>query len=335
MPCGFSNFGRSKAWDPSPFGQGGRRSRSGGALFRASGPSGTTAAARAGRFSNHRLRFCILAASITAYTAFPVFAEDQPEDPHSCQTRQQLENEPFKEHRLHLTAAGRLAFGDGTELRLGDILFADHLPDLPRDSRNALEAARQATLAARFADTEMRACALAGETARDRYGRVLGDGIGLIRPFSLRRHLLSQGLAVVLPQSADAGCCNALYRAEAGARLGKRGVWAASAPLIRNVDPKTGTVGLPRFGFAIVEGWISSVGDRERDLYLNFGRDWSTDFTATLRKQDFSGAAEDLARFADLAGKRVRVRGVAEPWQGGRIAVSVPGQIEILTPLLP
>ena len=115
----------------------------------------------------------------------------------------------------------------------------------------------------------------------------------------------------------------------------KTPAWARAAALIRNVDPKTGTVTLPRFGFAIVEGWVRSVGDRDRDLYLNFGRDWSTDFTATLRKRDFSGAAEDLARFAGLTGKRVRVRGVAEPWQGGRIAVTVPGQIEILTPLVP
>ena len=61
----------------------------------------------------------------------------------------------------------------------------------------------------------------------------------------------------------------------------------------------------------IVEGQVTSVADRERAVYLNFGDDISRDFAVMIDKdniENFPGGVEALTA---LAGKTVRVRGSA------------------------
>lgn len=231
---------------------------------------------------------------------------------------------------LRLVDDGELELSDGTPLRLADIRSADLLPDMPDVARTRLRAARESLLASLLSARPLIACLFGPDP--DRYGRLPVDVVDPNDPFSLRRHLVAEGLALVHPRSRVDTCCAALYRAEAGARRAGKGVWVNPAGLIRKINRQTGSTSLPVSDFAIVEGRILSVGDRERALYLNFGRRWSTDFTVAVAKSGFSGTEEDLERLAGLAGKRVRVRGVSDAWQGGRIRVTDPDQIEILTP---
>jgi len=232
--------------------------------------------------------------------------------------------------KVQAATDGELVLPDGTGLRLADTISAHRLPDIADATRLQLREARADITASILSVRSLIACALAPDP--DRYGRILGDAVDPQHPFSLRRHLIAEGLALVHPRSRIDTCCAALYRAEASARRAGKGVWADPAGLIRRIDRRTGSTDLPLSDFAIVEGRVLSVGDRERDLYLNFGRRWSTDFTVTVSKTAFSGTDRDLQRLVGLEGKRIRVRGVSDSWQGGRIQVFDPDQIEVLTP---
>jgi len=258
----------------------------------------------------------------------PATAEDG--IPLSSCNEMQRERVADEDARLHTTNNGVLALSDGTQLRLADTIPAHRLPDIADTTRIRLREARANMTASILSVRSLIACALAPDP--DRYGRILGDAVDPKHPFSLRRHLIAEGLALVHPRSRIDTCCAALYRAEASARRAGKGVWADPAGVIRRIDHRTGSTDLPLSDFTIVEGRVLSVGDRERDLYLNFGRRWSTDFTVTVSKTAFSGTDRDLQRLAGLAGKRIRVRGVSDAWQGGRIQVFDPDQIEILTP---
>ncbi len=65
-------------------------------------------------------------------------------------------------------------------------------------------------------------------------------------------------------------------------------------------------------------------------IYVNFGRRWSEDFTATvLRRNERSLTASGL-KLRSLGGRTVRVRGVVEERGGPWIEITRPEQIEIL-----
>lgn len=232
--------------------------------------------------------------------------------------------------RIRLADDGQLEVSGGTRLRLADVQSADRLPDMSDSIRATLRSARKNMLSSLISARILVACSHSDNP--DRYGRLFVDAVDSGEPFSLRRHLVAEGLALVFPRTRADTCCARLYRAEALARREKKGVWATTTKLIRTIDRRTGTTTLPASDFAIVEGRVLSVGDRERELYLNFGHRWTNDFTVTVVKSNFAGTEVDLARMADLAGKRIRVRGVSDAWQGGRIRVTDPDQIEILTP---
>ena len=81
--------------------------------------------------------------------------------------------------------------------------------------------------------------------------------------------------------------------------------------------------------FQIVEGEIYSSAMRENSIYLNFTRDWQSDFTIMIPKNkriDFASAGYNLQ---NLQGKRVQVRGWVEDYNGPMIKINHPSQIII------
>ena len=65
-------------------------------------------------------------------------------------------------------------------------------------------------------------------------------------------------------------------------------------------------------------------------IYVNFGRRWSEDFTATLLRRNektFATAGLDLKK---LASRNIRLRGVIEERGGPWIELNRPEQIEIV-----
>ena len=230
--------------------------------------------------------------------------------------------------RVHADQDGTLFVGNACEVVLADVLFSERLSGLNEEDAQALNRARTALIRGITVEHTLTAVPLDAEP--DRYGRLMIDAVDRSDRTSLRNILVSAGLAVVNPRSASPACCSGLYRAEARARSDRKGMWGLAEPPIPVRLSSNGMAKPVPIGFTIVEGRVASIGKRERILYLNFGRDWKTDFTVTLARSDFD--ARQLRILESLAGRRIRVRGVADPWQGGRISVTLFSQIEILSP---
>ena len=71
----------------------------------------------------------------------------------------------------------------------------------------------------------------------------------------------------------------------------------------------------------------SGVGGR---YFLNFGEDYLTDFTVTIAPPDMRNFRSEGVDLNALEGKRVRVRGWMESYNGPNMLISTPRAIEVL-----
>jgi endonuclease YncB( thermonuclease family) len=117
-----------------------------------------------------------------------------------------------------------------------------------------------------------------------------------------------------------------LYADEARARAAKKGIWADKYFAVKNAD----TIKPDVTGFHLVEGQIKSVGVTERRTYLNFGDDYRTDFTVSVRTDDLANWTKTDLPLKDLTGRKVRVRGYVSDRGGAAIQVDHPLAIELL-----
>ncbi len=188
---------------------------------------------------------------------------------------------------------------DGRRVRLADVAAAEGAPDLT------------GPVAVLSADVP------------DRYGRVVGDLVLKDTGESARMELIKNGLAFVDPAVMSGACLQALFAAERSAEAARRGVWA-DHPVISAESPAlaeaTGRM-------VIVDGTVKTIGETRQTIYLNFGERYRTDFTVIVRKRDARGWGDALGA---LKGRRVRVRGLLEAWNGGLIRVEHPAQIDAL-----
>lgn len=160
--------------------------------------------------------------------------------------------------------------------------------------------------------------------APDRYGRLHGE-VGLAGGGSLGEALVRAGLARVRLFPGERPCVGTLLAAEAGARAERRGLWALDSYAVRRADDSSL---LARSGlYDLVEGRIVSVGHGKRMVFLDFGRNFSRDFTVMIP----TAMVDQLAVSADaLKERRIRVRGVIELSGGPAIRLGSPEEIELL-----
>lgn len=140
--------------------------------------------------------------------------------------------------------------------------------------------------------------------------------------------LVRAGLVAVRPEGAGAGCARLLYSDERVARRMKRGIWGSGA--VRVLSARDRDLREKTDSYRIVAGIVVSVGATSRKHYLNFGRDWSRDFTVTIpagRVQAFRAAGRAPET---MSGRHVRVRGWLRRWNGAVIDVRYPDEIEVL-----
>ena len=161
----------------------------------------------------------------------------------------------------------------------------------------------------------------------DRYGRIEAHVFGRDGADWLQFLLVAGGDVIVLPQVSDDPCLIALLHPEAEARARKSGVWAGLLRIRQADDPRladhVGTIGL-------VEGRVVSVGKTRSNTYLNFGTDWALDFTVMIPVSDHASGVDDNLQPSGLVGRRIRVRGILEQWNGVLMRVRTPAQIERL-----
>lgn len=171
-----------------------------------------------------------------------------------------------------------------------------------------------------------------GARKSDRYGRHLAHVFVKDRGGAdlwVQGEMLRQGAARAygLPQSFE--CATELSAHERVAREARLGVWSLR---LYDVAPARDTYRLMRrrSRFQIVGGAVTDVARTKRAIYLNFGDNWRTDFTARIGK-DVAAAHPEFDRTLDvLKGRRIEVRGWIERRNGPLIDVDDPSQIALV-----
>ncbi|XBQ17681.1 MAG: hypothetical protein ABL308_07305 [Oceanicaulis sp.] len=167
----------------------------------------------------------------------------------------------------------------------------------------------------------------ASDPETDRYGRMIAavttsDG-------DLAESLVRAGWLIVWPREGQTLDFGPLYAAEADARAEGRGGWGAGAFAISDTDPDRLAQRLD--GPVIVQGRVVATGEaRDGRVFVNFGLDWRSDFTATADRNARTRFEEAEIDLYALEGAVVRVRGWLYAYNGPAIELSHPAQIEIL-----
>lgn len=140
--------------------------------------------------------------------------------------------------------------------------------------------------------------------------------------------MVSEGLLVTASRADNRARASELLLLEEEARSDGRGGWATGAFTVRGPDPNLLAQHLD--SFQIVQGRVIDVGSaRSGRLYLNFGLDWRTDFTVSIRESalDDFGADFDPRAFE---GRTLRVRGWLYRENGPMMAIDHPEAIELI-----
>jgi endonuclease YncB( thermonuclease family) len=164
-----------------------------------------------------------------------------------------------------------------------------------------------------------------GTTARDRNERTLAH---LVRDDGLwiQGEMLRLGWARVYTFPDNRLLASEMLALEAEARAARRGLWADAFYAVRaaaDIAALRQEIG----SFQIVQGQVRAA-DRVRDrVFLNFGDDYRSDFTASVSRRDerrFTDAGVDLLAFE---GKLIEVRGWIDSRNGPSIELTHPEQI--------
>ncbi len=134
--------------------------------------------------------------------------------------------------------------------------------------------------------------------------------------------LLQQGLARLQSRAGFNIKQEDFFQAEQQARQKKIGLWGKGSFKIYNADDYQG----PTEGFIIAEGTLVNVSNRSTYIYLNFGENWRTDFTAAVPRKNNHFDSE-ISKLKDLIGRKIQVRGVIEKWNGPFMRITLPDHI--------
>ncbi len=166
---------------------------------------------------------------------------------------------------------------------------------------------------------------------RDRHNRLLAHLflVDELEMIWVQGRLVEEGHARAYSLPGSRACIRALQRREARARAARSGLWGRSwyAPVGAT---ETARLSKRRYDFQIVEGRVVSLGVTRNWTFLNFGGDYKSDFTVAVRAGDRKGFKGSDVALEELEGKRVRVRGWIERWNGPAIKATHPEQIELL-----
>ena len=158
----------------------------------------------------------------------------------------------------------------------------------------------------------------------DRYGRLKAQVFA--NGEWVQARLLTDGVVRAAPDLASAPCAPALLAIEKRAREAEAGHWDDGTFAVRAADSFRGMTG----SYQIVEGAVVTAAVVKSRVYLNFGADWRSDFTASIAPEDKAAFRRVRVDWKALSGKHVRVRGWIEFYNGPMIALHAPGEIEFL-----
>lgn len=124
--------------------------------------------------------------------------------------------------------------------------------------------------------------------------------------------LVKDGFVYFMPHGQPPRLASRLRTVEAEARAGKRGIWAHESLGVKLAEGDELRPGW----FQVIVGKVTSEAKRKDRMYLNFGDDWSRDFTIEIPSRLYRSLPEITGEQGGFFGKTVEVRGWVE-WAGG------------------
>ena len=224
--------------------------------------------------------------------------------------------EPQGEGRVAAVVDSRsLRLEDGREIRLAGIERGGTDRPSGRAALSALVGGREVTLHG-------------DDDTPDRYGRQSAFVFVTGSEHSVQSELLRRGEALAAVDISEKNCAAALAAAEGAARDAKLGIWAETTAIKNAESP--GDI-LSAIGqFTVVEGRVLSVRQAGAITYLNFGRNWTRDFAATISRRIIPAFENANLGPKSLENRRIPVRGFVWSRGGPRIELLRVGQIEVL-----
>ena len=162
----------------------------------------------------------------------------------------------------------------------------------------------------------------------DRYDRLLAHVVGPDGKW-IQGLLLDAGLARSFSYRDNRHCMKQMLALEATAREKQRGLWRYQLFQPQRADQQKLLL-RKRYRFTLVEGQVRKVAIVKGWVFLNFGDNWRHDFTIAIKKKYKRSIERDGLDLEKLEGRRVRVRGWVERWNGPMIKVTHREQIELL-----
>ncbi len=212
---------------------------------------------------------------------------------------------------------------EGREIRLASVLAPGSDGETPGE--DILAASRDALTRA-VGEGTLRIAPVGEGT--DRYGRIIADVF--VGDVWLQARLVGEGVLRVAPDIASAPCSVVLLRVESDARAANDGHWGDAYFRVLSLGDIMAGEDRLAGSFQIMEATILDVTSYRGRYFLNFGDDYRTDFTVTIAPDDMrhfraGGIDPDI-----WAGRRVRVRGWMETYNGPNLPIAAPEAIEVL-----
>ncbi len=163
----------------------------------------------------------------------------------------------------------------------------------------------------------------------DRHGRILAH-IYLADGLWVQGEMLKRGMARVYSFADNRAMAGEMLAAEGAARAARRGIWALPYYRVRTVAEANRGMAGELGTFQLIEGRIKKTARVKNIVYLNFGDDWRTDFTVTIKTRARKMFEKSGIDPVSLEGRLIRVRGWLKSWNGLMVDATHPEQIELL-----
>lgn len=138
--------------------------------------------------------------------------------------------------------------------------------------------------------------------------------------------LLSLGVARVRTTPYNPDMAKQMLSHENTAREAKSGMWNIEEHHVLSPKEAEKHIG----SYQIVEGVVNTVSMRKNRLYLNFGKNWRDDFTISISAFNLKKFTKQKLNPQQWNGKRLRVRGWIESYNGPYMDIDHPERFEAI-----
>jgi len=157
----------------------------------------------------------------------------------------------------------------------------------------------------------------------DSYGRLLG--YCFVGDTFVNAELLKKGYAILYTRPPNIKYVDLFVKLQKEAREKKKGIWGALKPISSDEAYKF------IHQIKTVRGKVVDTYQSKRCIFLNFGKDYTTDFTVVIFKDSWKYFKErNINPLTFYKGKLIEVTGKLREYNGPEIIVHFPEEINIV-----